>query len=114
MSKTIEERAYDKFCNENCCRDCQNCSVRSECLEVDYVWAFIDGANSEHEELTRWNSPDCPPDNNKDVLLKIKSSNRYCPDSYYFEVGFYSGKRYYISSSRQITIEVLGWRKIQE
>lgn len=54
--KTIEERAieYDAIC-----RFCDN------------VFAFIAGAQSEHEELTRWNDPkEVLPDEGTEVLVK--------------------------------------------
>lgn len=43
-------------------------------LEDNYFFeeAFTAGAKSEHEQLTRWNSPECPPEQRKVVLLKYK------------------------------------------
>lgn len=81
---------------------------------TDVELGFIRGAQSEHEELTQWNSPECPPDNDRDILLKIKSDTRFFPDTHYFAVGFYSGASFYISITREVHIEVVGWREIHE
>lgn len=106
--KTIEER-YKSYIG----------TVGAECFQPKNIGntmqnTFIAGAKSEHEELTRWNSPECPPDNDRDVLLKIKSDTRLFPDTNYFAVGFYSGVSFHISVARWATIDVLGWREIHE
>lgn len=69
--------------------------------------AFVDGAESEHEELTRWNSPECPPDGPYEVLAKICGG-------YYQVVTFDSNyKMFKVSGTRQ-HIEIFGWREIHE
>lgn len=75
---------------------------------------FVAGAKSEHEELTRWNSPECPPDNDRDVLLKIRNADKILPETCFFAVGFYSGTKFHISLVRHIPIDVVGWREIHE
>ena len=41
--------------------------------------AFIRGARSEHEELTCWRDPKCPPAHRKPVLIKgVTPSGRKC------------------------------------
>ena len=67
--RTIEERAneYAKPIDIS-----DELLIRKEEVFLIEKRAFVAGANSEHEELTRWNSPDNHPDNNREVLVKIK------------------------------------------
>lgn len=107
--KTIEERAYSRYASDECCRDCENCAFRPDCLDVDYVWAFIDGAYSEHEELTRWNSPKNLPKNGQWILIKAVNDNS--GNMYYDTSKFYPEYFNDIEESRHT---LLGWREIHE
>lgn len=102
--KTIEQRA----------KEYEESLGYYNCMKQFPQEAFIAGAKSEHEELTRWNSPECPPDNDRDVLLKIKHDIELCPEYFMYRVGFYDGKLYRIANERDTTIEVIGWREIHE
>ena len=90
--KTIEERAEEYAIRSG--------GVNSLLIKE----SFEDGAKSEHEELTRWNSPDCPPEDNREILVKVKNGYNiasYNPDKgYCINSGFYT--------------EILGWREIHE
>lgn len=70
--------------------------------------AFCNGARSEHEELTRWNSPYEHPAPNEDgnarsVLMKF-------PDGDY-GIGFYHD---YWSDECDNNVSIIGWREIHE
>lgn len=108
--KTIEERAYSHYASDECCRDCENCEDRVNCFDADYVWAFIAGARSEYNELTRWNSPDCPPEDRRPVLLKMTNAVngliRYAVASYI------AGR--FLCPEMLPKNEILGWREIHE
>lgn len=105
--KTIEERAYSYYASEQCCRDCENCEDRVNCFDADYVWAFIAGARSEHSELTRWNSPECTPKDNKIILIKTKKWDGEIV--YFTDYGFENAERIVKGEA-----EIIGWREIHE
>lgn len=110
--KSIEERAYDRYTNDECYRDCENCTDRELCLEADDVWAFIEGARSEHQELTKWNSPDNPPNNRGQVLLKVKTD---FTNKIYYKIGnFIQGNYCESYSGMPLKTNCLGWREIHE
>lgn len=112
--KTIEERAKE-FVQAPCTFKCDICDKRdmgTGCNWKHDAEVFSLGAKSEHDELTRWNSPDCPPEDDRAVLLKIKDT-RYFPDNHYFAVGFYD-EGYCTTSAVHAEIEVVGWREIHE
>ena len=99
--KTIEERA-DIYEEISGCYGCQLGQVKE---------AFIAGAKSEHDELTRWNSPDNHPENDTPVLLKSiwKEGGLI-----YYRVGRYRDGKYINDSCPSHNIDVIGWRKIHE
>ena len=87
-----------------------------EMINKSQLWlfekhAFIAGAKSEHEELTRWNSLDNPPENDTPVLLKAiwKAGGLI-----YYRVGRYRGGQYINDSCPSHNIDVIGWREIHE
>lgn len=94
--KTIEERA-DIYEEISGCYGCQLGQVKE---------AFIAGAKSEHEELTKWNSPECPPEHSNTVLVKTPHG-----DTFYYSLGNYYQGQWHISA---IHNEILGWREIHE
>lgn len=104
MSKTIEERAKEYM---------EQVYVEgNEIYESELHTAFCDGANSEHEELTRWNSPDCPPDNDRQILLKVKTD---FSGKIYYKVGSFINGDYCESySGRPLRTKHIGWREIHE
>lgn len=102
--KTIEERANGAW------NEAKNEAMTS--TENTFSKGFIAGAKSEHEELTRWNSPECPPDNKRQVLLKVKTS--FVGKIYYKIGSFINGDYYESYSGRPLRPECLGWREIHE
>lgn len=73
---------------------------------------FVAGAKSEHEELTRWNSPGFPPEDDRQVLLKVKTV--FIGKIYYKVGSFINGDYCESSSGRSLKAECLGWRDIHE
>lgn len=107
--KTIEERAYARYADDSCPADCESCEFRAECSDVDYVQAYIDGAYSEHAELTKWHDPKDTPEHTNAVLFKHKNDNgsiRYTLCSYLH--GQWWGKTCLPG------YEFIGWREIHE
>lgn len=105
--KTIEERA-DEYVDAPCEKICLECNTWPEsCRYYTDRLAFIAGAESEHKELTQWNSPDCPPDSTHEVLAQICGG-------YYKVVVFDSNNKLYKVSGTQEWTEILGWREIHE
>ena len=102
--KSIEECAYDYYASEQCPRTCENCEWRQDCLDVDDVQNYITGAYHERKRLLKWNSPKCPPENYREILVKVKNGYNiasYNPDKgYCIKGGFYT--------------EIIGWREIHE
>lgn len=102
MNKTIEERAKEyAFFN-----------MRDLETDIDEAMRFVenaykDGAKDEHEELTKWNSPECPPDSTHEVLAKICGG-------YYKVVTFDLDSKMFRVSGTQEWIEIFGWREIHE
>lgn len=58
--KTIEERAK---------------AYAAKCHGQNTEWGFIAGAQSEREELTRWNDPNKPPTDEMRVIAKVVLPN---------------------------------------
>lgn len=105
MNKTIEERAKEyAFFN-----------MRDLETDIDEAMRFVenaykDGAKDEHEELTKWNNPECPPDSKRPILLKIRIGSS---KKIYYRVGhFVDGD--YTYPGRVLRTEYLGWREIYE
>lgn len=104
--KTMKERAYSyaperKYDSDITMPDYEVADIRRE--------AFIAGAESEHKELTRWNSPDKPPKRGISVLIRC---NAYPGIDYY--VGYWSGVCFYTSLKDMRISNVIGWREIHE
>lgn len=101
--KMIEEKADEYIRKMDC----------SEWTDVeDYARnGYRQGATDEHEELTRWNSPDNPPENDTPVLLKAiwKAGSLI-----YYRVGRYRCGEYINDSCPSHNIDVIGWREIHE
>lgn len=110
--KTIEERATEYACDgrmpDGCeCDICYN--IYGKC-ERD---AYIAGAKSMREELTRWHDPKkVLPEDDRYILLKIRNVRPY-------RVGYYDAK--YLPSFRWretdriiTSCNVIGWREIHE
>lgn len=74
---------------------------------TDVELGFIRGAQSEHKELTGWNSPDNIPDTNRWVLIKIKMDE--------YAVGYYNhyDDSWHIPSFFE-SDGLYGWREIFE
>lgn len=104
--KTIEERA----------KEYEQSLGYYDCMNQWPQEAFIAGAKSEHEELTRWNSPECPPMHENEVLMNVKTA----PDIYNYIVGCF--RRYTTHAEWETPVwfidfdkdEILGWREIHE
>lgn len=97
--KTIEERA-DIYEEISGCYGCQLGQVKE---------AFIAGAKSEHEELTRWNSPKCPPEEDKAVIVKYLDSGFEL-----YSIGDYD-KKYGWSAQDEVGFNkdnIIGWMEI--
>lgn len=107
--KTIEERAYNQYAGDNCPRDCEKCEMRTDCMDVDYVQAFIAGAQSEHEELTRWHDPIDHPEEGVEVLCKYKS----CSGRLHYITAWYSKFHKGYMNDGYIR-PILGWREIHK
>lgn len=96
--KTIEEKAkeYAAKCH------CQNTE-----------WGFIAGAQSEHEELTRWRDPNVElPPNGWEVLCDIDC----CSNNYAVLRHYDNGWMMYTPGSGwcDCPFKVIGWRGINE
>lgn len=96
--KTIEEKAADYAAHANL----QN-----------NQFAFIAGAMSEHEELTRWHDPKQPPTHSNEVLIKY-----YCGTGggeFYIVGCYYKGKwKTPLNTLDETYDKILGWREIHE
>ena len=108
--KTIEERAKEYAACEYE-PSCRKCKMYPLCTIPGERTTFIAGAYSEHEELTKWYSPDNPPENDTPVLLKAiwKEGGLI-----YYRVGRYRGGQYINDSCPSHNIDVIGWREIHE
>lgn len=97
--KTIEERAvqYEEISG---CYGCELGQVKE---------AFIAGAKSEHDELTRWNDPECEPKVNTPILLKMESPR----NDIIYRTGFFICN-YTAYDSNVYYYKVVGWREIPE
>lgn len=101
--KTIEERAKDAW------NDAKNKAMTS--TENIFSNGFIAGAQSEHEELTRWNSPECPPEEDKTVIVKYLNRGVEL-----YSIGYYD-KKYGWSAQDEVGFNkdnILGWREIHK
>lgn len=108
--KTIEERAEEY---STCDEDCALCS--EVCRKASDERAFIAGAQSAHEELTRWHDPKKElPDGDQEVLCMIhKKYNTYAV------LKFYQGKWWQPAPVPAggwcgYDGEIIAWREIHE
>lgn len=116
--KTIKERARE-FVNPPCDRRCKSCdTVKMDCRFYNDLMSFIAGAESEHEELTRWHDPkEELPEDNREVLCIV--NRQHCKfvilhhDKYgwWQYVPFMSGG--WCGYNGEIG-EIIGWREIHE
>lgn len=72
---------------------------------------FIAGAQSEHEELTRWHNPKKMPEYGKQVLFKIKYKDS---DTIRIRMGWMTESNVFMTLSGDIYSEIIGWREIHE
>lgn len=94
--KTIEERAKE---------------YTAKCHGQNTEWGFIAGAQSEHEELTRWHDPKVElPEIGKDVLFRIEfpSTNIFS-----YQVGRLQDNGR-VKLPRIEFGDIVGWREIHE
>lgn len=108
--KTIEERARE-YAPDAFMPD-EILPVRKGHLVNLERQGFIDGVKSEHEALTKWNSPECPPDDTREILVKYRTPS----GDITYEVGHYVRTKawYYSSSDYESLPNVIGWREIHE
>lgn len=102
--KSIEERALEKFpvvlISEEMPKD----------LFKAYRQVFIDGAESEHEELTKWNNPIELPNHDDQVLGKLKAGG-------YKLIRKDSNQGVFIDLKTYLIVwpgDLIGWREIHE
>ena len=103
--ETIEERAAEYIKKSDNGEDIWR-------YKSEYVAnAFIDGAKSERELLTKWNNPekDIPRDF-KMLLLKTKST---IGDRESYVIGYHCDNNYY-STTGICNARIIGWREIHE
>lgn len=101
MEKTIEERAAE-YKEVSGCYGCELSQVKK---------AFIDGAQSEHAELTKWHSPYYPPEDDIAVIVKY-----LCRGFELYSIGDYD-KKYGWSAQDEVGFNkdnIIGWREIHE
>lgn len=109
--KTIEERATEYACNDGVIPDsyeCESCyNIYGKCTRD----AYIAGAKSEREEITRWHDPKKElPKDDRDVLIRTTSCRKY-------RIAFYNAneslKYHWRESNRPLDDDmVIGWREI--
>lgn len=106
--KTIEERATEYACDGRMpggceCDSCYN--IYGKC-ERD---AYIAGAKSEHEELTRWHDPKAElPGINQMVLVK-RTPDAPLP----YDLAQNNGIKW-VDSWCDLDINIIGWREIHD
>lgn len=107
--KTIEERAreYAKPIDIS-----DELLVRKEAVFLIEKRAFVAGAKSEHEELTRWHGPKEKPQEGAELLLKILMPVDE-GDIKTYAVGDYI-RNEFIMPNTYAGAKVLGWREIHE
>lgn len=89
--------------------------LRKEAVFLIEKQAFIAGARSEHEELTRWHDPNDPPKEFAPVLLKYEKFS-WETNRPMYRVGFYACGGY-AAKDDEINLQprkVIGWREIHE
>ncbi len=106
VMKTIEERAQ-KYVGAPCDDGCAICDALL-CKLNEYS-AYIAGARSEHEELTRWHDPIDHPEEGVEVLCKYKS----CSGRLHYITAWYSKFHKGYMNDGYIR-PILGWREIHK
>lgn len=107
--KTIEERAIEyaperQYDSDITLPDYEISDIKRE--------AFISGAKSEHDELTRWNDPKVElPEDDRYSLLKLRVA--YSTKIRYAVGYFRHDKQQWIGFALGYD-EIIGWREIQE
>lgn len=105
--KTIEKaREYAR----NGMSLCMDISDEQDIYCEDLIQAYLAGAKSEREELTKWNDPKRPPNNYHTVLLKIKKDDR---GDTRCAIGCYKYGRWRGSDVGNYD-HIVGWREIHE
>lgn len=102
--KTIEERAKE---------DAFKTHPVDYIKRKAYIAGYIQGVQSEHAELTRWNSPDVLPDEHMICLGKTK----YYDDESYELLVYHPEEKMFINCTTRLRIvspELIGWRRIHE
>lgn len=114
--RTIEERA-EKYVRDNCAGDCALCD--DMCRMASDKRAFVDGAQSEHEELTRWHDPAVSlPKHGERVIVRLTLPNgaEFITGGWFSEgIDPMDGDRGWnpdITRFKEAT--VTGWREIAE
>lgn len=105
--KNIEERAEEHAAPALRLPD-------DEMINKSQLWlfekqSFIAGAQSGHEELTRWNKSDVLPEDKQWIITKVVNENNGV--LYYETTKFYSE---YFNELEERRHTLLGWRKIHE
>lgn len=109
MMKTIEERAR-KYAGTPCNISEYSClSCNATLCKYDKYVDFIAGAQSEHDELTRWHDPKDHPEEGVEVLCKYKS----CSGHLHYITAWYSEFHKGYMNGGYIR-PILGWREIHE
>lgn len=111
--RTIEERARD-FVDAPCDHRCKNCkTVPADCRFYNDQMSFIAGAESEHDELTRWNDPHKPPVHENRVIVQAVLPNGalFVTGGWYAINEFPEGWSVDLND-RFENLSVIGWREI--
>ncbi len=107
--KTIEERAKE-YVGAPCDDGCAICDA--PLCELNEYSAYIAGARSEHEELTRWHDPKELPDTNLQVLVQVESR-----DGEWWHIALAhvrKGKLVVEGNMIEKGDMIVGWREIHE
>lgn len=103
--KTIEERAKKAW-------EEYEYKATGNLYSTCFCDGYEQGAKSEREALTKWNSPECPPDDTREILVKYRTPS----GAITFEVGYYVRTKgwYFSSSDYELLPNIIGWREILE
>lgn len=106
--KTIEERA-DEYIGYSYEKDEGYIVTSKRC-------AFINGAHSEHAELTRWHDPQEElPKEGRCVLLKVANNRDYTENTVKYYTGAYVASGFYINGIAPYSPRfIVAWREIHE
>lgn len=108
--KTIEERA-EEYASQYCDGDCALCD--DICGRLRSGRSFIDGAESEREELTRWHDPKVElPETDVEVLVMVHADGHIYDVMRYDQNGWWQkapGGGWCAPNNAPI-----GWRHIHE